>query len=184
PESGLYHFHFRQYDPSAGVWTSEDPIGIIGGNNLYSYVRNNPVNRVDSLGLFEDSGFDDMGDVDDFGEQVDRADYSHPGTELGARERDVDDFGERQDRKDYVDPDSILANRNSTFDDLFRCILPALGKISIKVGKLTYYTIQAITGAFLSRNPLSGVEALAEWEITVQELTEISKNTRDCCQKK
>ncbi|SDP86911.1 RHS repeat-associated core domain-containing protein, partial [Desulforhopalus singaporensis] len=50
--SGLYHFHFRQYDPSAGVWTSEDPIGIIGGNNLYSYVHNNPINKVDYFGLY------------------------------------------------------------------------------------------------------------------------------------
>ncbi|SDP85716.1 RHS repeat domain-containing protein [Desulforhopalus singaporensis] len=51
PESGLYHFHFRQYDPSAGVWTTEDPIGIIGGNNLYSYTKNNRVNNYDILGL-------------------------------------------------------------------------------------------------------------------------------------
>ncbi|SDP86371.1 RHS repeat-associated core domain-containing protein, partial [Desulforhopalus singaporensis] len=65
--SGLYHFHFRQYDPSAGVWTSEDPIGIIGGNNLYSYVGNNPVNYIDLFGLWDQStegghAHDDAGD--------------------------------------------------------------------------------------------------------------------------
>jgi RHS repeat-associated protein len=50
-ESGLYHFHFRQYDATVGVWTTPDPIGILGGINLYAYVQNNPVNLVDILGL-------------------------------------------------------------------------------------------------------------------------------------
>ncbi len=43
-----------------GVWTTTDPIGMIGGVNLYQYVRNNPVNLLDVLGLFADSeGMDD-----------------------------------------------------------------------------------------------------------------------------
>ena len=53
PESGLYHFHFRQYDPGAGVWTAPDPIGILGGVNLYGYVGGNPVNKRDWWGLDE-----------------------------------------------------------------------------------------------------------------------------------
>ena len=53
PESGLYHFHFRQYDAEAGVWTTPDPIGVLGGVNLYGYVHNNPVNKIDFLGLDE-----------------------------------------------------------------------------------------------------------------------------------
>lgn len=53
PESGLYHFHFRQYDPTSGVWTTADPIGILGGLNLYTYIQNNPVNFRDFLGLSE-----------------------------------------------------------------------------------------------------------------------------------
>ncbi|MBM9606760.1 RHS repeat-associated core domain-containing protein, partial [Desulfopila inferna] len=50
-ESELYHFHFRQYDAMVGIWTTADPIGILGGINLFSYVENNPVNLVDAFGL-------------------------------------------------------------------------------------------------------------------------------------
>ena len=50
-ESQTYHFHFRQYDAKVGVWTTPDPIGILGGINVYSYVGNNPINFFDYLGL-------------------------------------------------------------------------------------------------------------------------------------
>ncbi|WP_136799360.1 RHS repeat-associated core domain-containing protein [Desulfosediminicola ganghwensis] len=55
-ENGTYHFHFRQYDPVNGVWTTKDPIGVFGGVNLYGYLGNDPVNWIDWLGLhsFED----------------------------------------------------------------------------------------------------------------------------------
>lgn len=40
------------YDPSVGVWLSEDPIGFRGGTtNLREYVQNNPVNLTDPSGL-------------------------------------------------------------------------------------------------------------------------------------
>lgn len=54
-ESGLYHFQFRKYDPSTGVWTSPDPIDIVGGLNLYGYVSNNPIILVDLVGQWATS---------------------------------------------------------------------------------------------------------------------------------
>jgi RHS repeat-associated protein len=51
PESDLYHFHFRKYDAEVGVWATADPIGILGGVNLYQYVESNPINFNDWLGL-------------------------------------------------------------------------------------------------------------------------------------
>jgi RHS repeat-associated protein len=43
---------FRAYDPLLGRWLSADPIGEVDGMNLYAYVRRNPLNAVDSYGLW------------------------------------------------------------------------------------------------------------------------------------
>ena len=37
----------RFYDPSTGRYISADPIGLAGGINLYAYVENDPVNKID-----------------------------------------------------------------------------------------------------------------------------------------
>jgi hypothetical protein len=42
----------RYYDPSVARFISEDPLGFGGGDvNLFAYVRNQPVNLADPLGL-------------------------------------------------------------------------------------------------------------------------------------
>ncbi|MGZ5008388.1 MAG: RHS repeat-associated core domain-containing protein, partial [Methylobacter sp.] len=50
-ETGLFYNGFRDYNPDTGRYIESDPIGLSGGVNTYSYVRNNPLNRIDSLGL-------------------------------------------------------------------------------------------------------------------------------------
>ncbi|MBZ5550264.1 MAG: hypothetical protein LAO22_20285 [Acidobacteriia bacterium] len=51
-DSKLVRFGERDYDASTGRWTAKDPIRFAGGNpNLYGYVLNDPVNRVDPIGL-------------------------------------------------------------------------------------------------------------------------------------
>jgi len=50
-ETGLHYNYYRYYDPSTGRYITSDPIGLAGGLNTYTYVENNPVNRVDFYGL-------------------------------------------------------------------------------------------------------------------------------------
>ncbi len=51
-ETGLYYNRFRYYDPSTGSYISQDPIGLLGGMELYNYVCD-PNFRIDPSGLSE-----------------------------------------------------------------------------------------------------------------------------------
>ena len=51
-ETGLHYSLYRYYDPSAGRFLSEDPIGVAADINLYRYCFNDPVNWYDNLGLY------------------------------------------------------------------------------------------------------------------------------------
>jgi RHS repeat-associated protein len=50
--SGLMYRRNRYYDPEAGQFTQQDPIGIAGGLNLYGYANGDPINFSDPFGLF------------------------------------------------------------------------------------------------------------------------------------
>lgn len=51
PETGLRYYRARYYDPAAGRFISEDPIGFDGGENFYAHVQNHPTDLVDPFGL-------------------------------------------------------------------------------------------------------------------------------------
>ena len=46
-----YYYRNRYYAAETGRFTSPDPLGLLAGPNLYTYVNNNPVNWVDPWGL-------------------------------------------------------------------------------------------------------------------------------------
>jgi RHS repeat-associated protein len=49
-ETGLYYYGARFYAPWMGRWTSCDPNGLVDGENLYRFVRSNPIVYVDRDG--------------------------------------------------------------------------------------------------------------------------------------
>ena len=50
-ETGFYYYGYRYYDPNVGRWPSRDPIEERGGDNLYLFIYNSPINYSDRLGL-------------------------------------------------------------------------------------------------------------------------------------
>ena len=49
-ETGLHYNFFRYYEPDAGRFVNQDPIGLMGGDNLYLFAPNGNV-WIDPLGL-------------------------------------------------------------------------------------------------------------------------------------
>jgi RHS repeat-associated protein len=49
-EIGLCYTRFRYFDPEVGRWCSPDPLGFLGGANLFGFDRS-PTHDVDPLGL-------------------------------------------------------------------------------------------------------------------------------------
>ncbi len=52
-ETGLHYNYFRDYNPKTGRYVESDPIGLRGGLDIYNYVHNNTINRLDPSGLFD-----------------------------------------------------------------------------------------------------------------------------------
>jgi RHS repeat-associated protein len=51
-ESGLYHVRHRVYQSLTGCWSTRDPVVLLPDDcNLYRYVGNNPVSKIDAWGL-------------------------------------------------------------------------------------------------------------------------------------
>jgi len=65
-ETGLYYNRFRYYAPEDGGYISQDPIGLQGGLNVYSYVHD-PNSWVDTMGLTPTPNLNTNGALGNFG---------------------------------------------------------------------------------------------------------------------
>lgn len=54
-ETGLYYYRARYYSPTLGRFLQTDPVGYEDDQNLYAFVKGDPVNASDPWGLFESS---------------------------------------------------------------------------------------------------------------------------------
>jgi RHS repeat-associated protein len=52
-DTGLVRFGARDYDSEEGRWIAKDPIGFIGGINLYTYCFSDPINYIDQSGFHQ-----------------------------------------------------------------------------------------------------------------------------------
>lgn len=50
--AGLYYYGYRFYEPSLQRWLNRDPIGEQTGLNLYRAFENDPIAKIDPIGLF------------------------------------------------------------------------------------------------------------------------------------
>ncbi len=59
-KSGLYYFGFRYYSPEIGRWTQRELLRGVDGPNMYGYVRNQPTNLIDALGIYGQATHEDL----------------------------------------------------------------------------------------------------------------------------
>ncbi|MFZ5453880.1 MAG: RHS repeat-associated core domain-containing protein [Thermodesulfobacteriota bacterium] len=50
-QTGMSYYGYRFYASAVGRWMTRDPLKETGGKNLYAFVKNNPVEYIDPVGL-------------------------------------------------------------------------------------------------------------------------------------
>ena len=95
-QSGLVYYGFRYYSPSLGRFLNRDPLGELGGANLYGFVENDPVNGWDRLGLAGSSNCQDPSYEAEEGEEI--------------CEEDIEELDPYETEDEFVLPDFLGEN--------------------------------------------------------------------------
>ena len=109
-ESDLLYYGYRYYKTSTGTWLSRDPIEEKGGINLYGFVRNDPVDKIDAKGKAEIKI--------DYQDGTSKTIWSPTLSNLQAALQDAINTGNLIDRmfiKGHGSPDTIYIDGNSIF---------------------------------------------------------------------
>lgn len=121
----LYRMNYRFYDALSGRFIQRDPAGHKGGVNLYVYAGNNPVNRKDPTGLFDDMTFE-MSISNEETKNNQYAEANNPEREAAKTHqwvRAVDNFGDRCDKISNFIPGGgtvkALTDEKATWKDVF-----------------------------------------------------------------
>ncbi len=77
-ETGLVYYGYRFYKPDLGRWLNRDPIGEVGGLNLYVFIKNSSLYHIDYLGLWNIEPSDPIGiDIPAFEDPPDHENISN-----------------------------------------------------------------------------------------------------------
>ncbi|WP_333907530.1 RHS repeat-associated core domain-containing protein, partial [Delftia acidovorans] len=88
-ETGLYYNRHRYYDPVVGSYINQDPIGLMGGVNVYAYAAS-PMIKIDPLGLWSTSAHNKI--LDAYGVKAGLSSDSVARMQQGSREADRSRF--------------------------------------------------------------------------------------------
>ena len=167
------------------MWTTPDPIGVLGGVNLYGYVSNNPVNKIDLLGLDEPgngfgpdgTGMADTADTSDDSKEstVSLSVDNYNLVDETANPLSVDNYNLGTD----LGAKGFPADSGSVMHDL-KCVAALALDITGKIGKTIGKTVMGLATLARTGNPDPSVRALGEWETFLSDVESMSEEAQEC----
>lgn len=156
-EVQLYHYKARVYDPVAGRFLQTDPIGYAGGQNLYAYVSDDPLNMADPSGrmqyLAQNPAAGDLG----FGNQYSTGSNSGSGQFQLAADLSSAFYGANpRDSGTRVNTDRVVSNLPQALRDVDYLVQLNGGNGNLGSATLTQVVTSTVPGWATIANPTSG----------------------------